>query len=411
MKRKITHLTIAKLLLTLLITGLVNCSFAQKNDSLPSFIYRNWQVNVSVGVMTFTGDLNEDKGVPYMRDWRLGAGVSIEKEMNRWVGLRMQAIAGKLAGRNPVFDQKFTADIYQGSLQGTVNFSRLFQSRENDQLYRLYAMAGVGLSNWNTTAYSLSAQTKVGGNGNGYGSGIGGRTVEGSLQLGLGLNYQISEKFVFALETQFNGVNSDKLDALEATNKLTNKDIYEYTSVGIGYRFNLKKSGKKASENSSSSGSFTTAKAEALSNDSIAKKASGVKEEKGLVPSTVDVLCWAPQKVNEGEEFALSIQIYKAMLMGKGEIRILLPENYSMVPSTMSEGMSMSTTERGATVVLEKLPEDYDFTVKLMVKAGKNPTGTYSIYVLGRLTDTDNKQHKFSSVVNVQQIGSVAAKR
>jgi len=411
MKRKKTHLTIAKLLLTLLITGLVIDASAQKNDSLPSFIYRNWQVNVNVGIMTFTGDLNEDKGMPYMRDWRTGVGVSLEKEMNRWIGLRMQAIAGKLSGRNPVYDQKFDADIVQGALQGTVNFSRLFQKREDDNLYRIYALAGVGIANWNTNSYSLSSQTKVAGNGNGYGQGIGGRTVEGSLQVGLGLNYQISDKFVFALETQFNGVNSDKLDALEATNKITDKDIYEYTSVGIGYKFNLKKAGKKSSEASSSSGSFTTAKAEALSNDSVAKKVAGVKEEKGMVPSTVDVLCWAPQKVNEGDEFALSIQIYKAMLSGKGEIRVLLPENYSMVPSVLADGMVMSTTERGATVILEKLPEDYDFTVKLMVKEGKNPTGTYSIYVLGRLTDTDNKQHKFSSVVNLYQVGSVAAKR
>lgn len=403
---------VSGIIIFLMIFTTLNLS-AQKSDSLsePGSFYKNWRVELHFGALAFHGDLCEG-GVPYMRDWRLGYGLSIEKQLGRYFGLRANLINGKIAGRKDELGLRFESSLFEANLQSTFDFSKLWQDQSPEQAYRTYALLGVGVASWKTTSlewWSSKTASKPIPSNTTIEVPDNGSQVDGSVSVGLGLNYSVSENVYLGLETSLHGASSDKMDAVVKGSAPVEQDMYSYTSVGVGYTFDLKKSPKPEPQSGSSAGAWSTMKATNMAND----LPEIIQDKVGSsTPSTVDVIAWlVPDEIEEGEECTLNIQIYKASIQGKGEIKVLLPEGFYAPEQELNHDASLVSDDRNLTINLDKLPEQFDFTLTMKIRSGKNPQGRYAIYILGRITDDQNNQYKLSSVVNFKQLAPISAKR
>lgn len=405
---RIFHL-IARLTFVMVVISSANNLIAQTTDTTSSEkgFWSGWSAAVHFGVLAFHGDVS-DRAYPYMRDWRLGYGLTVEKELSRYFGIRGQLVNGKLAGRNADLGLKFESDMLEASIQSTFSFSKFWQKPDYLHNYKTYALLGVGLANWESHLYDLKG-SYVGGDGVGNGKGIDGRTVEGSVSVGLGLNLAVSDNLSIGIESSLHGTNSDKIDAVEKGASAIKQDLYSYTSFGLGYSFESKKTSKPSSSSSTAGAAWNSLKASDLSNN----QPEIIQDKVGTAAqSTVDVIAWVvPDEVEEGEEFTLNIQIYKASIVGKGEIKVLLPENFYAPDQEIGPNTTLELNDRNFTITLDQLPEQFDFTLKVKVRSGKNPQGRYAIYILGRITDDKEQQYKLSSVVNFKQLAPLSAKK
>jgi hypothetical protein len=57
--------------------------------------------------------------------------------------------------------------------------------------------------------------------------------------LGLGIKYRLSKKFDIGVESDFNFVNTRKIDAYNVVNKNATSDKYLYTAITLTYKFHL----------------------------------------------------------------------------------------------------------------------------------------------------------------------------
>ncbi|MDD2965333.1 MAG: hypothetical protein PHU33_15400 [Bacteroidales bacterium] len=386
---------------------------AQKSDSIsePGSFFKNWRAEVHFGALAFHGDLSET-GLPYMRDWRLGYGLTIEKQLGRYFGLRTNFINGKLAGRKDELGMKFESSLFEANLQTVFSFSKLWQDEALINNYRTYALMGVGVASWKTTSVevyqpvkgteAIQSSTSIDLSSNGS-------QVDGSVSVGLGINYSVAENVYLGVETSLHGATTDKMDAVIKGSAPVEQDMYSYTSIGLGYTFDLKKSAKPAQTNNSSANSWSAMKATNLANE-LPEIIQGKVGQSA--PSTVDVIAWlVPDEIEEGEECTLNIQIYKAAIQGKGEIKVLLPDGYYAPDQEIGPDANLVSDDRNLTINLDKLPEQFDFTLAVKIRSGKNPQGRYAIYILGRITDDQNTQYKLSSVVNFKQLAPISANR
>lgn len=165
--------------------------------------------------------------------------------------------------------------------------------------------------------------------GNGNGSGINGRTLQGDISLGVGMDINLADNLKLSLESTYMGTGSDKLDAfVGSTNK---NDVLQYTSIGVGYNFDIKKyrSGKKTSSNEASTSwkarkmtetAAKTQKAEKETQQTEAKEKKGASFRKRLTRGVVQSMLFVGHQNRYMETKNLSFpsslikQIYKVRL-------------------------------------------------------------------------------------------------
>ncbi|MBN3036801.1 MAG: hypothetical protein JW861_14545 [Bacteroidales bacterium] len=209
-------------------------------DKPGSNLMDGWSVNVNIGANLFYGDIEVYNFFPVTRnnsEWRVAYGLMAQKEISRILTLRGQFIKGKLSGTKRKYAEWFEADILETSMGMTVNLSSLFFGVRPRAL-SVYGLVGVGLSQWQTELKKMYTNETIRSNGFTDGSGIGGRTVEGVLPFGLGLDYRIDDHWNINLEGTLRPVNSDLLDANKGDFPY---DFYSYNFAGISYRFTRKK--------------------------------------------------------------------------------------------------------------------------------------------------------------------------
>ena len=152
--------------------------------------------------------------------------------------LRGQALYGQIAGTRRSADYFFEGDYIEFNLNTAIDLNNLFGRKRMDRFASAYVLVGLGLTNYNSTIYQLSTskiQRKI---GFGNGSGLGGRTLEGILSGGIGVNFRVNDHFIINFETANRIMNSDNMDGWVNGFKY---DVYNYTSVGLSYRFGMKK--------------------------------------------------------------------------------------------------------------------------------------------------------------------------
>jgi len=200
-----------------------------------------WQVNVNVGTSLFFGDIKENPIIPQSKnnnEWRLGSGLVVGYQLTQVFGIRGQALYGQLAGTKRSLDRYFEGDYIEFNLNTTVNLNSLFGRKRSDRLVNAYLLVGVGITNYNSTFYNLSTGAKIGYIGFGSGSGIKGRTLEGILTGGVGVNFRLNNRLTINFETANRIMNSDKMDGWVKNFKY---DVYNFTSLGLSYKFGRRK--------------------------------------------------------------------------------------------------------------------------------------------------------------------------
>lgn len=214
---------------------------AQKS-SQPAGFEPYWLVNVSGGTSLFFGDLKQNNFWPAtyggQTEWRLGAGLMLGKQFSSFFGLRGQALYGQLSGIKSSLGRYFQDDYIEVNVNGTFNLNSLISGYNPNRKWNAYLVAGVGLTNYNSTLYDLSTNYAIGQRGYGYGHGLGGRTLEGDILGGIGITYKINNYWSINIESVQHAINSDKMDLLVQNSKY---DMYNYTSVGISFKFGQKK--------------------------------------------------------------------------------------------------------------------------------------------------------------------------
>ncbi len=213
----------------------------QAQEIVPKGFAPYWQVNINSGTSLFFGDIKENPIIPISsnnNEWRLGGGLIVGYQFSRVFGLRGQALYGQLAGTKRSLDRYFKGDYIEFNLNTTIDLNNLFGRKRPGRLVSAYLLVGVGITNYNSTFYNFSTGTKIGYIGFGYGSGIKGRTLEGILTGGVGVNFRLNNRFTINFETANRIMNSDKMDGWVKNFKY---DVYNYTSLGLSYKFGRKK--------------------------------------------------------------------------------------------------------------------------------------------------------------------------
>ena len=207
-----------------------------------------WDIQLNAGTSLFFGDIKQYNIAPvsnYENEWRMGFGLQAGRQLSYVFGLRGQFLYGKLAGTRREWKRYFNADYYETNLNATMNLNNLFgKNKRSDRFFNTYLIVGIGLTQYNSTVYELGTDKILHQVGHGNGSGIKGRSLEGILTGGLGVDFRINDHFRINLESVNRALNSDNLDHWEKGFKY---DIYNYTSIGVSYRFGLKNKQSKSS--------------------------------------------------------------------------------------------------------------------------------------------------------------------
>lgn len=224
----------------------LNSMIAQEkgqNEFRPHF-----QVGINGGTSLFFGDIKQYKFWPELsgiNELRFAGGLNFNFQVTPAFAIRLHGIYGNLAGMRKEWDVYFKSDYVETGINTVFNFSNIFGKVRNDRLLNVYGTIGIGLIQYNTIVKSYYENTKIGSVGYGSGSGIGGRTLQGIMLYGLGLDFRLNERLNLQLETTNRVMDSDMLDGRATGYPL---DFYNYTSVGITYKFGFLKKKEVISE-------------------------------------------------------------------------------------------------------------------------------------------------------------------
>lgn len=214
-------------------------------------------INLNAGVMLNHTDIFYKKFAPALEEWRLGYGGKFGWQFHPVLGVRGQVSAGSLYGkRQPTWwlnemgypgEVWYRANLFDYTLQLTVNFSNLISGYNPDRLVDIYGIGGIGQVQWKTEAFDMATGTSIRQNGfdppsqnpggPGTEDGFGDRTMVMEWPAGLGIAFHLSPKFELNLESELRFVDSDRLDNFKNGAMPIYRDMYSYTSLGLTYKF------------------------------------------------------------------------------------------------------------------------------------------------------------------------------
>ncbi|PLX04807.1 MAG: hypothetical protein C0595_01805 [Marinilabiliales bacterium] len=214
-------------------------SFAPNSSFMP-----HWQIQLNGGTSLFFGDVKQYQWWPvsnYENEWRGGLSLQLKYQISPVFGIRGQGLYGKLGGTRRAWKKYFDNNYYEFNINSTININNIFASYRQDRFFNAYVIVGLGLLNYNTYVYQLGSNKKIQTVGGGAGKGFGGRTLEGVFHGGLGFDLRINDHLSVNLESANRIINSDMLDGRISGFKY---DVYNYTSVGLSYKFAFSKKHK-----------------------------------------------------------------------------------------------------------------------------------------------------------------------
>ena len=231
--------------ITLLTILLISSSFAQSFNKT-SYFRPYWQIGVSGGTSLFFGDIKQYQWAPvsnYNNEWRAGGSLMLGFQPSAVFGIRGQILIGQLSGTRREWNTYFTTNYFDLTLNTTISLRNIVSSYKPDQFWNAYIILGIGLINYDTEVKDLQTNNVIRKVGFGNGSGINGSSLDGIISGGLGLDFRLNKNLNINIETSNRIMNSDMLDGRESGFKY---DVYNYTSLGISYRFGSKKNHKNS---------------------------------------------------------------------------------------------------------------------------------------------------------------------
>jgi OOP family OmpA-OmpF porin len=244
----LSHTIIKKSIILIAFFALVNTTIVAQSYNKSSSFKSYWQINASGGTSLFFGDIKQYQFWPVSsneNEWRFAGGLMLNKQISPVFGIRGQVIYGNLAGTRRSMNKYFESNYIEFNLNTTVSIRNIISKYKAKQFWDAYIIVGIGITNYNTELKDLTTKQVLREVGYGNGKSFGGRTLQGILTGGLGLDFRLSDKWNINLESSNKIMNSDDMDAWVSGFIY---DVYNYTSIGISYKFGVKKKSKENDE-------------------------------------------------------------------------------------------------------------------------------------------------------------------
>ena len=236
--------TLAVLVLSFFISTNVDAQSYNKTSSFRSY----WQFSANGGTSLFFGDMKQYTFWPVTNnenEWRFAGGVQLNKQLSPVFGIRGQAVYGQLSGTRRSWNRYFESNYIEFNLNTTISIRNIISSYNSQRFWDAYFVFGIGITNYNTEVKDLATKQVVKKVGYGNGKSFGGRTLQGILTGGLGFDFRLSDRWNVKLESVNRIMNSDDLDGWVSHFEY---DVYNYTSIGISYKFGIKKAPKRSDD-------------------------------------------------------------------------------------------------------------------------------------------------------------------
>lgn len=241
-----------KLHLLLFMCLLSNFHFAFSQRKFKRFNYVDGlSVTTSLGIGSVVGELGD---ILYFKPIY---GIKIEKGLSEKLNLNLDIVGGTLNGiDNKIYNASFQSDFFQIQLYPTLNLSRLLYDKLHKLEFKTHL--GLGMIWFHTNVYDAKNGVFLRTTSDGdtkhtalfqqSGIGIGDKgiyyTRELVIPIGCSVNYELTDKFSFGANIEYNYIYNDKFDATTPYN-LTNpyiiggKHSYSDTANDAWLRFSL----------------------------------------------------------------------------------------------------------------------------------------------------------------------------
>ncbi len=348
-----------------------------------------WQINANGGTSLFFGDIKQYQFAPvsnYENEWRFGGGLMLVKQVSPVIGIRGQFLYGKLAGTRRSSNLFFEANYIEFNLNTSLSVRNIIQKYKAKQIWDAYVILGMGLTNFNTELKDLTTKKVVKKVGYGSGKSFGGRTLQGMLFGGLGLDFRLSDRLNVNLETANRVLNTDELDGRTSGFKY---DVYNYTSFGISYKFGGRSYSSKEKKNED----YSYFKPQKKDN-TISQTEYDYDYSKPLEPPKVDALVIEPTIVTIPvippvkdkiiEEIPVEVQVFeKVVVVPEFEYRVQIRAKY------------------GNKISRQHLSNTYNIPLNEIMENSYN--GFY-IYTIGSFDSYDQAREKRNYIRNYKGI-------
>lgn len=348
-----------------------------------SYSKSSWRINANFGSSIFFGDIKQYRVWPvsnYENEWRFAGGFQLINQISPVFGIRGQGLIGKVAGTRRSSNKYFESNYIEFNLNSTVSLRNIIRKYQPKQFWDAYFIVGIGLLNYNTEVYDLSTKQVIQKVGYGNGKGIGGRTLQGIMTGGLGLDFRLSNKINLNLESANRIMNSDAMDGRVSGFIY---DVYNYTSLGITYKFGATTKVKKSDD-------YKYFKPK---NDEITQ--TEYSYEQPLEPPKVDALTITPAVVSIpitppvieeeiAEEEPAEIVVVEKVIIPEFEYRVQIRAKY------------------GNQISIQHLSDIYNIPV---VDIQENTYNGFYIYSVGSFATYDEAKEKRNYLRNYNGIG------
>lgn len=300
---------------------------AKSQNAESGKILDNWSINVNGGLSLFWGDLRQYNYYPvstFENERNAGFGIILTKRLNSIFELRGQLIKGNLSGTKRNISRYFEAQFTEYNINATINFSRLIYGDEPCRKLNLYGIGGIGFLDFRTVKRGLGSNNYVASRGySANGTEKEKMTTETTIPFGFGAKFRLDSRFELNFENIWSITNSDLVDVTRGGYEY---DISTYTSLGLTYKFNLRKNpsvyadcsdymSKKAKKGSLGESGYYDDAATKAEKDSLAAKLKEVNDRLNRQDSLIKELekkaNTVPTEVNIEQ---LKRDIYKSIL-------------------------------------------------------------------------------------------------
>lgn len=272
-----------KLILLIVIIVLGFSFNAKSQNAEKGKILDKWSINVNAGLPMLWGDVETTLSDKFKA--RTGFGFFIAKQISPVFDVRGEFTKGQLSGSKPSGNRYFEADFYKYHLNVTMSFTRLLYKDQPCKRLNIYGIAGIGMTQYRSLLKRITDNKIIGNSA--YKSVVAGTgeewETEGIIPLGLGISFKIDRRFEITGENQWYMVNSDRVDAQVGGYKY---DILTYTSLGLTYKFNLRKNPEVFAE----CGDYTSSRAKRGSLGEAGYFDDGSKAEKDSLNAKLKAL-------------------------------------------------------------------------------------------------------------------------
>jgi len=258
------------LLLTIILVSTCSLAWGQgKNGQLSEEqIYRKgnkyntWSVSLGVGPVIYYADVIDYTAFPN-GNWKFAPTLMLSKQFNRPWGIDLQWMMADMYGQKN--GRYFTGDLYDISINGTLNVNQLAIFGPISDKWNIYAKLGIGLNYFRSRQFELGTDAPLqvsdvyetiagyptphgwlpddylalGYNRRGENAPYEktDRASEVIIPFGIGVKYRLSKSFDIGTEVIMRQMNADNLDVNLSG---ADNDSYMHTSVNITYKIGKK---------------------------------------------------------------------------------------------------------------------------------------------------------------------------